>query len=88
MAIYVKNQNPVVRDVAGLAKALKIDRSEFGKERQDLELILDLDNGEKRIPFEYNNEKEDYRILQIPMNIADETIMNGRVEPKAVDTVH
>ncbi|SIS42880.1 hypothetical protein [Salimicrobium flavidum] len=88
MSNYVKDQDPVLKDVAGLAKALKIESGDLGKERQDLELVLHLENGEKRIPFQYHEEKGDYRILQIPMTIADDTIMNGRVEPKAVDTVH
>ncbi|MBA2175542.1 hypothetical protein H0266_11620 [Halobacillus locisalis] len=89
MTAVVKDKQPILKDVAGIAKALKIDAEQMGeKDRHDLELVIDTQEGEKRFSFTYKEDKEDYRILQIPMVFSDEAILAGRIEPKAVNVEH
>ncbi|MCA0971547.1 hypothetical protein LCM20_13150 [Halobacillus litoralis] len=89
MTAVVKDKQPVLKDVAGVAKALKIDASQIGeKDRHDLELVIDTEEGEKRFAFTYNEKQEDYRILQLPLLFSDEAILAGRIEPKSVSVEH
>lgn len=80
MAYTVKELNPIVKDVLGVAKALKIDREDFGKDREDLQLVVDEGEAEKRYSFQYNPDKDDYRIYKLPQNLSEEQILDSRVE--------
>jgi len=80
MSSVVKDHNPVLKEVLGLNKALKIDANSLNLGVvNNLYLSLDLDGDEKLIPFQYNKEQNDYRIHRIPMQIPDEIILEGKV---------
>lgn len=85
MSYTVKDHKPVLKDVLGIAKALKVDANslELG-EVDNLYLSVDLDGEEKLIPFHYNKEQNDYRIHRIPQSIPDEVILEGQIVQVAV----
>jgi len=85
MSSTVKDHNPVLKDVLGIAKALKVDADSLNLGVVDnLYLSVDVDGEEKLIPFKYHEEKHDYRIHRIPNSISDETILNGQIIQVAV----
>lgn len=80
MAYNVRDLDPVVKEVLGLAKVLRIDKRDLGEEREDVQLVVEDEGEEKRYSFEYNADKEDYRIYRLPNNLSEEQILDGRVE--------
>lgn len=80
MSLKVKDHNPVLNDVLGLAKALKVEADSLNLGVVDnLYLSIDVNGEEKLIPFQYYNKKHDYRIHRIPISIPDENILEGQI---------
>ncbi|MCD5324113.1 MULTISPECIES: hypothetical protein [Pontibacillus] len=81
MSNLVKDHDHLIKNVGGVAQALKIeaDSTEFGPGHNDLYLSLNVGEQEKLFPFQYKEEKNDYRVLQIPLSFSEEDIKNGEV---------
>jgi len=80
MSLTVKDHKPVLKDVLGIAKALKVDADSLNLGVvENLYLSVNVDGEEKLIPFQYNKEQNDYRIHRIPNHIEDETILEGQI---------
>ncbi len=86
MSFTVKDHNPVLKDVLGVAKALKVDADSLNVGTvENLYLKVKVDGEEKLIPFHYNNEQNDYRIHRIPHTISDEVILDGEIVQVQID---
>jgi len=80
MSYTVKDHNPVLKDVLGVAKALKVDAASLNLgEVDNLYLSVMMGGEEKLIPFHYNSDMKDYRIHRIPQSIPDEDILEGKI---------
>ncbi|MYL34340.1 hypothetical protein GLW08_10715 [Pontibacillus yanchengensis] len=84
MATIVKENDPVIKNVAGIANALKVpaEKLDVTKGADNLYLSLQQNGEEKLFPFTYNEEKNDYRVLQIPLSFSEEDIQNGKIVQK------
>lgn len=76
--MIIKDYKPVIKDVLGLGKALKIEAADLDKQAK-LYLLVALETGEKAFPLVYNEEKNDFRVYHIPNSISDEQIVEGKV---------
>lgn len=81
MSVTVKDHNPVVKNVAGIAQALKIDASSLEelKSVENLYLSMDLDGQEKLVKLDYDEEVNEFHALQIPMVFSEEDILNAKI---------
>jgi len=80
MSMLVKDHQPVVKNILGVANALKIEAKDLNVDTgENLYLSLDIEGEEKLFPFTYNEEKNDLRVLQIPLYISEDTILDGQV---------
>ncbi|QSS99794.1 hypothetical protein IMZ31_17290 [Pontibacillus sp. ALD_SL1] len=81
MSVTVKDHNPVVKNVAGIAQALKIDASSLEELKgvENLYLSMDLDGQEKLVKLDYDEEVNEFHALQIPLVFSEEDIVNAQI---------